>query len=64
MKNSIVIYNFPRKHEWKKIFLYILSVCDGFRVKFPDGEYDPENPLMGGKLEFENLKGMKKGKVR
>ncbi|REJ14855.1 MAG: hypothetical protein C6W57_13140 [Caldibacillus debilis] len=31
---------------------------DGFQILFPDGKSEPENPLMGGKSEFENLAGI------
>ena len=57
MENDFVLYNISSTPEWKHIFTSILNHCGQFEVVYPDGEFDPENPLMGGKLEFEKLEG-------
>ncbi len=58
MIEPIVIQNIASTPEWKMIFEYALSYCNRFAVTFPVGEYDADNPLMGGKKEFERLSGL------
>ncbi|MGM9988545.1 MAG: hypothetical protein ACI35O_15165 [Bacillaceae bacterium] len=53
-----VIPNTSSIPEWEKIFTFLLSCCDKFQITFPSGDYDQENPLLGGKSEFENIKGI------
>ena len=57
MENDFVLLNICSTPEWKHIFSSILNHCDQFEVVFPNGEFDTENPLMGGKFEFEKLEG-------
>lgn len=59
MTHSIVIQDVTSTEKWNKIFHYLLSLCDEFTVTFPKGEYDKENPLMGGKKEFDSLENLK-----
>lgn len=58
MDQYIVIQNISSTDEWRKIFQFVLNYCDHFHVTFPDAEFDAENPLMGGKEEFERLKDL------
>jgi hypothetical protein len=58
MNQPIVIQNITSTYKWKNIFQYVLTYCDRFNVTFPAGEFDVENPLMGGKYEFELLKDL------
>jgi hypothetical protein len=53
MNQTIVIQNIGSTSEWRRIFQFVLSYCDQFSVAFPAGDYDAENPLMGGKKAFE-----------
>lgn len=55
MNPTIVIQNIGSTSEWRRIFQFVLSYCDQFSITFPAGDYDAENPLMGGKKEFELL---------
>lgn len=55
MNQPIVIQNITSTVQWKDIFKYAISSGDKFTVTFPDGEFDEENPLMGGKDRFELL---------
>lgn len=55
MENYLIIQNISSTPEWKNVFNLILNHCDQFEVIFPEGNFDVENPLMGGKLEFEKL---------
>lgn len=57
MENYFVISSTTSTPEWKAIFTSILNHCDQFEVVYPDAEFDSDNPLMGGKLEFEKLDG-------
>lgn len=57
IENYFVVSNICSTPEWKHIFTSILNHCDQFEVVYPDGEFDSENPLMGGKFEFEKLEG-------
>lgn len=50
---------FPR---WEEILVIALELADEVSIVFPNGEYDPENPLMNGKPEFESLPGWKMGR--
>lgn len=58
MKKTIVIQNISSTREWRGIFQFVLSYCSRFSVTFPVGDYDAENPLMGGKKDFELLDGL------
>jgi hypothetical protein len=55
MNQTIVIQNIGSTSEWRRIFQFVLSYCSRFSVSFPVGDYDAENPLMGGKKTFELL---------
>ena len=55
MENYLIIQNTSSTPEWKKIFNLILNHCDRFEVIFPEGNFDVENPLMGGKVDFEKI---------
>ena len=57
IENYFVVSNICSTPEWKHIFTSILNHCDQFEVIYPDGEFDSENPLMGGKLEIEKVRG-------
>lgn len=57
MKNFFVISSTPSSPEWKHIFTTILNYCDHFEVVYPIAEFEPNNPLLGGKLEIEGLDG-------
>jgi hypothetical protein len=59
MVQSIVIQNIGSTSEWRRIFQFVLSYCNQFTVTFPAGDYEAENPLMGGKKEFELLDDLK-----
>ncbi|MFC0272558.1 hypothetical protein ACFFIX_14060 [Metabacillus herbersteinensis] len=45
--------------DWEEIFSLVLSKCDELHVVLPEGDFDIENPLMGGKLELEKLAQLK-----
>lgn len=51
----IVISNVCSNRYWEKLFKMILEECNAFQVVFPNGEVDPENPLMGGKDFFQTI---------
>lgn len=55
MNQPIVIQNICSTREWRNLYQFVLSYCNRFMVTFPVGEYDAENPLMGGKIELELL---------
>ncbi|MER2079832.1 hypothetical protein [Psychrobacillus psychrotolerans] len=55
MPEFFILQNTPSTPEWNNIFTTVLDHCDQFEVFYPDGEFDEENPLMGGKLDFEKL---------
>ena len=50
-----VIYNTSSTDAWSQVFHICLEHCDSFRIFYPDGEYDQENPLLAGKDQFEKL---------
>lgn len=50
------IDSFPR---WEEILAVALGLANEFSVVFPNGDYDPENPLVNGKPEFEALPDLK-----
>lgn len=58
MNQPIVIQNITSTDQWRRIFQYVLSFSDEFTVTFPEGTFDVENPLMGGKNKFELLKNL------
>jgi hypothetical protein len=58
MIEPIVIQNIVSTAEWRTIFEYALSYGNQFAVTFPAGEYDVENPLLGGKKKLERLSGL------
>ncbi|WP_142827951.1 hypothetical protein [Planococcus soli] len=53
------IDSFPR---WEEILAVALSLANEFSVVFPNGDPDPENPLVNGKPEFESLPDLKVGR--
>lgn len=38
---------------WNTVLKVALELADSFCIVFPNGEYEEENPLLTGKLEFE-----------
>ena len=59
MEEYIVIQNVETVREWPKLFEAALHACDSFQIMYPDGEWDEENPLLAGKLDFEKLEGIR-----
>lgn len=56
MKNYTVIYNiFSNPSDWNSILEVALDLADKFSIVYSDEEYDEENPLETGKLDFFQL---------
>lgn len=53
------IGSFP---SWDKLLTVALNLADEFCVIFPNGAYNPENPLVNGKPEFTSLANLKVGR--
>lgn len=49
------VFHICSNPHWEDVFSLVLSKCDELHVAFPEGDFDIENPLMGGRLEFEKL---------
>ncbi|WP_053366320.1 hypothetical protein [Bacillus sp. FJAT-27245] len=58
MHPYFVISHTSSTDGWEKLFTSILNASDSFTIYYPDGEFDSENPLMGGKVDFEGLKNI------
>lgn len=60
IKFSVIqnIDSFPR---WEEILAVALGLANELSVVFPNGDSDPENPLLNGKSEFESLPDLKMG---
>lgn len=61
IKFSVIqsIDTFPR---WEEILAVALGLANEFTVVFPNGDYDPENPLLNGKPEIKSLPDLKVGR--
>lgn len=55
MEEYKVISNIFSAPVWDSILTTGLDIADEFGIVFPNGEYDEENPLLTGMLEFKNL---------
>ncbi|AIY06641.1 MULTISPECIES: hypothetical protein [Planococcus] len=56
MENFIVLEDISSSFStWNMVLKAALEHADSFCVVFPNGEYEEENPLLTGKLEFERL---------
>ncbi|EPD54129.1 hypothetical protein HMPREF1210_00114 [Paenisporosarcina sp. HGH0030] len=55
MSECIYINNIDSTPEWKKILTTVIEYSDEFAIVFPNGEYDADNPLLAGMLDFKNL---------
>lgn len=62
MMDFSVIVNITTYRKWEEILAITLNLADEFGVVFPDGPYDPENPLLNGKREISSLPGLKVGR--
>ena len=52
---SIVISNIFSTPEWEQIFNTVINISNEFDIVYPNGEYDADNPLLAGKLDFEKV---------
>ena len=55
MENFIVISNIFSTPEWDQIIKTIIDISSKFEIVYPNGEYDADNPLLAGKLDFEKV---------
>ena len=55
MENFIVISNIFSTPEWDQIIKTIIDISSEFEIVYPNGEYDADNPLLAGKLDFEKV---------
>lgn len=55
MESFIVIENITSTPEWEQIFKTTIAICEEFSVAYPNGDFDEENPLLTGKLDFERI---------
>ena len=55
MENFIVIESISSTPEWEQIFKTAIDICDSFSIVFPNGAFVEDNPLIAGKLDFENI---------
>ena len=62
LNNFAVISSIDSFPRWDKLLTFALNLADEFCVIFPDGKYDPENPLVIGKPEFTALPNLKMGR--
>lgn len=53
MKNFKVIENINQFTHWNVLLDLALEISDYFCIIYPDGEYDEENPLLTGKVDFD-----------
>jgi len=51
----VVISNIFSIPEWEQIFKTIIVFSNEFDIVYPNGEYDADNPLLAGKLDFEKI---------
>ena len=59
MKDYRLISNIYSNKAWYQIFQTCLEHCNKFKIIYPIGEFDPENPLLRGKEEFVKLPNSK-----
>lgn len=62
MNDFTVISNIDSFQRWDMLLTVALNLADEFCVVYPNGEYDPENPLVNGKPEFESVPDLKVGR--
>jgi hypothetical protein len=55
LENFIVISNIFSSPEWEQIFNAVIGISNEFDIVYPNGEYDADNPLLAGKLDFEKV---------
>ena len=55
MGEFVVISNIFSIPEWEQIFKTIIVFSNEFDIVYPNGEYDADNPLLAGKLDFEKI---------
>jgi len=57
LKDDIVIYiwNIFSTPEWEQILKITIDFSDEFDIVFPNGEYEADNPLLAGMLDFINI---------
>ena len=55
MRGYIVIFNICSTPEWEQILKIVIDFSDEFDIVFPNGEYDEDNPLLAGMLDFEKI---------
>lgn len=51
----IVISNVFSCSEWEQIIKTVIDISNEFEIVYPNGEYDADNPLLAGKLDFEKV---------
>jgi len=55
MEGYIIISNIFSTPEWEQIFNTVINISNEFDIVYPNGEYDADNPLLAGKLDFEKV---------
>lgn len=55
LEDFIVISNIFSTPEWEQIFITVIGISNEFDIVYPNGEYDADNPLLAGKLDFEKV---------
>ena len=55
MEDFIVISNIFSTPEWDQIIKTIIDISSKFEIVYPNVEYDADNPLLAGKLDFEKV---------
>lgn len=55
MEDFIVISNIFSTSEWEQILKTVIDFSNEFDIVYPNGDYNEENPLLSGKLDFEKI---------
>ena len=55
MSEYFYISDIDSTPEWEQILKTVIEYCNEFDIVFPNGEYDADNPLLGGLLEFKKI---------
>ena len=55
MSEYIYINSIDSTPEWEQILKTVIEYCNEFDIVFPNGEYDADNPLLAGMLDFKKI---------